>query len=108
MRAIIGRVDAFSPVEMWVEIPLDDRARKVQLGQIILIPTDGMFKMYANSMYGREEMKARDPKLSRTLNPPYGLPMFKQDAELEKWLKREVQIEAGRTNTKAQQAATQR
>ena len=96
----------------FTEIPLNDRVRRIDLGQIILIPQnvdeDYPFKMiYRSAFYGEDWMKARDPKLSRTLYPPFGAPMFKQDTELDKWIRNEMQIQAGRVNTKASQTTTQ-
>lgn len=96
------------PLEGFVEISLNDRVRKIALGQIIMI--DEPDQPILRNMYPREvltELKPRDPKLSRTLYPPFGTPMFVADKELEKWLRGEMQIEARRTTTKARQTATQ-
>lgn len=94
----------------FVEIPLNDRVRKLELGQIILIDQVDTNNMLIN-MYPREVgdyMKPRDPKLSRTLYPPFGAPMFVQDTELEKWLRHETEVQTGRNNAKAFEASTQR
>lgn len=90
----------------FTEIPLNERDRKLAFGQIILIDKDQQFSL--QHPLRREQIKPRDPKLSRTLNPPFGEPMFKQDAELDKWVRREMQKSGGRLATETSQTAATR